>query len=57
MVPADCPLTFSQLVDTTIDEFNQLLEVGEFSDEQKANFRHLRKAGKNRVSAILCVNL
>jgi len=39
-----------QIVELPIDEFNELLEKSNFSEEQKAEFWDLRRKGKNRVS-------
>ncbi len=51
MVPPDCPLTKREIVELPIDEFNELLEKSQFSEDQKAKFRDLRRKGKNRVAA------
>lgn len=50
LVPEGCPLNRWQIVELPIDEFNELLEKSNFSEEQKAKFRDLRRKGKNRVS-------
>jgi hypothetical protein len=50
LVPPDCPLKRSDIVDLPIDEFNDLIEKGDFSEAEKAQFRDWRRKGKNRVS-------
>lgn len=49
LVPPGCPLTRREIVELPIDEFNELIEKKNFSEEQKAKFRDLRRKGKNRV--------
>jgi len=49
LVPPDCPLKRDDIVDLPIDEFNDLIERGDFTEAQKVQFRDWRRKGKNRV--------
>ena len=40
LIPEGCPLTKKEIVELPIDEFNELLEKGGFTEEQKAKFRY-----------------
>ena len=49
LLPPGCPLNVHQVVDLDIDNFNELMGRYNFTEEQIATFRDLRRKGKNRV--------
>merc|ERR1711962_59934 len=60
LIPAGSPLNYQQVVETTIDEFNDIMDNGvlmrngtlkTFQEDEKIQFRDLRRKGKNRAAA------
>jgi len=53
LIPNDSPLNYRQVVETSIEEFNEILDSPSrsFSEEDKNKFRDLRRKGKNRQAA------
>merc|ERR1711962_1702699 len=60
LIPAGSPLNYQQVVETTIDEFNDIMDNGvimrngtlkTFQEDEKIQFRDLRRKGKNRAVA------
>merc|ERR1711915_416717 len=60
LIPAGSPLNYQQVVETTIDEFNDIMDNGvlmrngtlkTFREDEKIQFRDLRRKGKNRAAA------
>jgi len=60
LIPPNSVLNYQQVVETTIDEFKNIMDNGfllrngtlkTFSEEEKVQFRDLRRKGKNRMAA------
>ena len=51
LVMEGCLLTRREIVQMTIDEFNELLEKSGFSEEQKVQLRDCRRKEKNKANA------
>merc|ERR1711962_214571 len=60
LIPAGSPLNYQQVVETTINEFNHIMDNGvlmrngtlkTFQEDEKIQFRDLRRKGKNRAAA------
>jgi len=50
-IPSDSPLNYHQVVETSIEEFNDLLDKSTMSEEEKNKIKVLRRKGKNRQAA------
>merc|ERR1711973_1031749 len=60
LIPAGSPLNYQQVVETTIDEFNDMMNNGvlmpngtlkTFQEYEVREFRDLQRKGKNRAAA------
>jgi len=51
LIPSDSPLNYQQVVETSIEEFNDILDESTMNEEEKNKFRDLRRKGKNRQAA------
>lgn len=47
-------LTLEEVVETSADDFNELIRVNEFSAEQINVLKDIRRRGKNKVAAQIC---
>jgi nuclear factor erythroid 2 len=47
-------LTLEEVVETSADDFNELIRVNEFSVEQINVLKDIRRRGKNKVAAQIC---
>ncbi len=53
LLPPDCPFTFDEVVNSEIDNFNDLMGQHGVSESDIAKYRDIRRKGKNRVSQII----
>ncbi|VDH89999.1 nuclear factor erythroid 2-related factor 1/3 [Mytilus galloprovincialis] len=48
------PLTLDQVIESPVEEFNEILQMHKFSDQQLQLIRDIRRRGKNKVAAQNC---
>ena len=49
LLPPNCPMTVPQIVELDIDNFNELMGRYNFTEDTIAQYRDIRRKGKNRV--------
>lgn len=48
------PLTLDQIIDSPVEEFNEILQMHKLTDQQLQLIRDIRRRGKNKVAAQNC---
>jgi len=48
------PLTMDEMIDSTVEQFNELLSKYQLSDAQNQLIRDIRRRGKNKLAAQNC---
>ena len=51
------PMTCSQIIDSSMEEFNELLTRHSMTEEQMSLCRDIRRRGKNKVNIVHILNL
>jgi len=54
VVTVQIPLTMDEMIDTSVEQFNELLSKHRLSDAQNQLVRDIRRRGKNKLAAQNC---